>query len=121
MVEGDGTGGPGLTHVFNNTSDSPCSFRSLRGSSTGVYQNNHLIGFSGFSGSGGFANMTTNTDNGNEVLQTESAANAQGYVNGNDYAPTLISNATVGGGANLTFLCNGMDNYLAWAACQLGI
>ena len=121
MVEGDGTGGPGLTQVFNNTSDSPCSFRSLRGSSTGVYQNNHLIGFSGFSGAGGFANMTTNTDNGNEVLQAESAANAQGYVNGNNYAPTLISNATVGTGGNLTSICYGMDNTVAWAACQSGI
>jgi len=121
MVEGDGTGGPGPTQVFNNTSDGPCIIRSLRGSSAGVYQNNHLIGFSGFSGNGGFANMTTNTDHGNEVSQTESAANAQGYVNGNNYAPTLISNATVGAGANLTSICNGMDNAVAMAACKLGI
>jgi hypothetical protein len=121
MVEGDAAGGAGLTQVFNNTNDSPCIIRSLRGSSTGVYQNNHLIGFLGFSGEGGFAGMTTNTNNGNEILQSESAANAQGYVRGNDYAPTLGNNATVGKGANLTSLCNGMDNNVAMSACKLGI
>jgi hypothetical protein len=35
-----------------------------------------------------------------DVFQTLAAANAQGYTSANDYQPTVISNATVGAGAN---------------------
>ena len=119
MIEGDGAGGPGSIIFFNNTSDSSCTMRPLRGSSqAGIFQNNHFIAFpsaaiSAFSG-------LINTDNGNEIFQSQSASKAQGYVPDNNYAPTSGSGATVGAGANLVSICNAMDNPMASAACKHG-
>ncbi len=127
MIEGGGpgngatTGPPGPVEFFNNTSVSPCEIRSLRGSSTGVFQNNHFIGYSSSGAIGDFSFTTTSTDNGNEIWQTQIAANGQGYTQSNNYAPVLGTNATVEKGANLTPLCTSMDNRVAMAACQLGI
>lgn len=119
MVEGDGTGGPGSILAFNNTTDSQCSMRPLRGSTqAGIFQNNHFISFSP-STLGTFSSLI-NTDNGNEVFQTEAVANAQGYTSSNNYAPTSSGGATVGAGVNLSSLCASMDNSIAAAACQSG-
>ncbi len=119
MGEGDGSGGAGSFYFFNNTSDNPCSFSQERGSGSIVAQNNHFIGLSPTTLSH-FTNMNTQTDNGNEVWQTESGANGQGYTSSNDYAPTSGNGATVGAGANLVSLCASMDNPVAVAACQKG-
>jgi hypothetical protein len=116
MVEGDGTGGPGSTFVFNNTTDSPCTIRPLRGIPAGTFQNNHFIGLSPAILS--TFSILTNTDNGNEIFQTEAVANTQGYTSSNNYAPTSSSAATVGTGANLSSLCASMDNSVAAAACE---
>jgi hypothetical protein len=76
-----------------------------------ILENNHLIGgytcpvsassnlFSGTTGG-------TITDNGNEVCQSESAANAQGYTSSNNYQPTSASGATVQAGNNLSSSCS---------------
>ncbi|MGA9041493.1 MAG: hypothetical protein WB421_13230 [Terriglobales bacterium] len=118
MGEGDGSGGPGSFYLFNNTTDNPCFFVEERGSGAAIFQNNHFIGYSPQAVSA-FSNMT-GTDKGNEVWQSESTANSQGYVPSNNYAPTASSNATVGAGANLTSLCTSMDNSIAVAACENG-
>jgi hypothetical protein len=117
MIEGDGgNGGPGNTQFFNNTQDFQCMMRSLRGSSTGIYQNNHFVGYSPSGAIGNFSSMTVATDNGNEIWQTTGAACGSVATN---YAPTSNSCATVGAGANLTStLCAGMDNATASAACK---
>jgi hypothetical protein len=118
MGEGDGSGGAGSFYFFNNTTDNACGFSEQRGSGAVIFQNNHFIGYSPTAVSA-FSNMT-GTDKGNEVWQSESTANSQGYVSSNNYAPTASSNATVGAGANLTSLCTSMDNSIAVAACENG-
>jgi hypothetical protein len=72
------------------------------------FQNNHLIGpyssFSSFYILGGNTNLTV-TDNGNEIIQTESAANGQGYTPSNNYQPTSASGSTYHAGGNLGANC----------------
>lgn len=48
----------------------------------------------------------------NNKTQSEAQANAQGYVPGNNYAPTTPTGITVGAGQNLTNLCTGNDTAL---------
>lgn len=121
MLEGDSN--PGTTYFFNNTTDNPCVLRNPgRGSNTAIFQNNHFIGSSPSGSIGDFlGGGVTGNDSGNEIWQSESAANAQGYTQSNNYAPTSASGATVGQGANLTSICSAMDNAAAAAACEAGI
>ena len=115
MIEGDGgNGGPGHTQFFNNTTINPCQMRGSRGNSTGLYQNNHFVGFAPSGSISNFSSQSTATDNGNEVWQTAGAACG---TSGTNYAPTSGGCATVGAGANLSSLCSGMDNAIAAAAC----
>lgn len=115
MIEGDGgNGGPGQTQFFNNTTVKPCLLRGDRGNSTGLYQNNHFVGFSPSGSISNFSSQSTATDNGNEVWQTAGAACG---TSGTNYAPTSGGCATVGAGANLSSLCSGMDNATAANAC----
>ena len=102
-------------YVYNNTFDFPCTFRFDQANGpapafngTAYFENNHLIGYANL---GALRLCDTGatctfTDRGSEIVQTESTANGQGYVTGNNYAPTLITNATVGAGANLTSSCS---------------
>ncbi len=103
-------------YIYNNTDDSSCQFIfDVQNSplqpwnGTAHFENNHFIGFSGTLSSV-YLCKTSGTcqisDGGNEVFQTLSAANAQGYTQGNNYAPTAGSNATVGAGANATTSCS---------------
>jgi hypothetical protein len=121
MIEGDQT--PGRTYFFNNTTNSPCLARGLRGSSSASFQNNHMIGYSGVTVA---TSLVTDgslalTDSGNEIYQSESTADGQGYMASNDDAPTSESGATIHAGANLSSLCGGMDNSEAASACASGI
>ena len=118
MVEGDGTPGPGSTYFFNNTGDSTCRMRSLRGSSAGIYQNNHFVGFSPAT-LATFSSMSTVTDSGDELFQTSGVASGQGYTSGNNYAPTS-GGSTIGAGASTSSICSGMDSSVAQAACANG-
>ena len=116
-------------YIYNNTFDSPCSFRTLDQTEVGAaqsvhpsrfFQNNHYIGYSGgitstYGGTG------TVNDQGSEIFQSESTANGQGYTTSNNYAPASTSGATVGTGSNLTSFCNGLTNATAASACKNGI
>jgi hypothetical protein len=67
---------------------------------TAYFQNNHLIGYGALSGlyvchSGASCSFK---DNGNELLQTETVANNQGYTPNNNYSP-IAGGATIGAGA----------------------
>jgi len=119
MVDGQGTSGTPINYYFyNNTTDYPCRVRFVGVHSgqefngTGYFENNHIIGYSPaalsslYSVDSGAAGTTTIVDNGSEVFQSESAANGQGYVSGNNYSPTSLSGATVGAGVNLTTSCS---------------
>jgi hypothetical protein len=112
-------------YYFNNTLDFPCSVTgaSSGGSTVNNFQNNHLIGYSAQNLSSLLSSSgTTVNDNANEVYQSESAANGQGYVPSNAYAPTNKSGATVGAGANLSSgLCSNVSNPIAASACQSGV
>lgn len=110
------TGLPATTAwIYNNTFDSPCNVRFLNNGSdpkwngTANWNNNHLIGYSPQILSSVYTQdvgtTLTTTDHGNEIFQSEATANAQGYTQANAYAPTLVSNATVGAGANNTSSC----------------
>jgi hypothetical protein len=77
---------------------------------TVTFENNHLISYSS-AGLSSFYNCTTPstctiTDNGNEVFQTEAAANGQGYTTSNSYAPTSTGGATYQAGANTSSSCS---------------
>jgi len=82
-------------------------------SGTVYFENNHFISYDVVNPSPTIANAATHcsvgsctfTDLGGNLFQTESAANAQGYVPGNNYAPTSGSNATVGHGTSLSSSC----------------
>jgi hypothetical protein len=84
-------------------------------SGTMFFQNDHFIGYDANHASPTVANAVTFcstlatctfTDNGHELFQTEAVANGQGYVSGNNFAPTLVSNSTVGAGVNLSGQCS---------------
>ena len=108
--------GSTTAYIYNNTDDYSCQFKFEVANSpltawngTGNFENNHFINFSPASlpsvwicNTGG---TCTINDNGHEIYQTFAVANAQGYTTGNAYAPTLITNSTVGAGANLTSSC----------------
>jgi hypothetical protein len=116
----ENTGGSGLRTwvIFNNTFDNPCSFSQKNITLTQDFQNNHLIGYSGGTLSS-LANPTT-VDIGNELFQSEAAANGQGYTTSNFYAPTS-GGSTIGAGANLTSsICNTLPYSPAATACQSG-
>jgi len=55
-----------------------------------------------------FGGMVTNPSTNNIVGQTVGTATTQGYVSGNNYAPTGATSATVGAGVNLTAQCSGI-------------
>ena len=102
-------------YFYNNTVDSsslvdfaPSNAPLLPFSGNGIFQNNHFIGISSLGGAytnSGAASLKV-SDNGNEVYQTVSAANGQGYTASNNYAPTGSGGATVGTGANLSGNCS---------------
>jgi|HubBroStandDraft_1064217.scaffolds.fasta_scaffold00277_17 hypothetical protein len=111
--------------IYNNTfGDATCLLQLAPNNSplnyfTGTvnWENNHFIGGAASTlgnwyqidtnGSNGCQAVCTITDNGNELYQTETAANAQGYKTTNNYAPTLNTNSTVGAGAtNSTTVCS---------------
>jgi hypothetical protein len=106
--------GSQTAYIYNNTVDGPncnATFSSTNSpnmawNGTAYFQNNHLIGFTNLAGfyhidSGAAATIK---DNGNELFQTESVANAQGYVTGNNYAPAA-GGATIGAGASASSQC----------------
>jgi hypothetical protein len=114
-----GSGDTATTFYFyNNTIDTStgCVMRISGGTGgaqdpfygTMYFQNDHLIGvpgsvLSGFYNSGSTAHSIV--DNGHEILQSESAANGQGYSASDSYAPTSSTGATVGAGADLAGSC----------------
>jgi hypothetical protein len=118
LPENTGSSGPRTFYMFNNTFDSPCSSSQKNIELTQYFQNNHLIGYSPAALS--TLAQPTMIDNGNEIFQAESAANAQGYTTSNNYAPTSSSGVTVGQGTNLASLCSSMNYSPAAAACMNG-
>jgi hypothetical protein len=121
------SGTPGPIIDFNNTNVSQCTMESGHGgANTATHQNNHLINYSPATIAKFSSTGMTNTDNGNEKFATTAVANSQGYTVGGNWAPTsatcngISSNCTVGTGANLTSICNSMDNATAKAACGAG-
>jgi len=102
----------GSYYIVNNTFDSPC----LIGTSgnpqpqlahgTIYFENNHFIGFSGTPWQNNNGAPVTFQDNGDEVNQTESVANGQGYTSSNNYRPTSTSAATYHAGTNLSSSCS---------------
>jgi hypothetical protein len=117
-VGNSGGSAASTVYFYNNTIIAGCriNFYGQNGNNTTKwvggtvnFANNHFIGYSTAALSslyifGPNASGTIN-DLGNEVYQTTAAANGQGYVPGNSYAPTLVNNSTVGGGGNLSASC----------------
>lgn len=107
-----------LTNVYfyNNTFDGTCAISAYGGNgntprwasgSTVTFQNNHVLDRSTISGlfscqSGSSCKVT---DNGGEVFQATTAANAQGYTLANNFQPTSTGGATVGQGNDVQASC----------------
>jgi hypothetical protein len=100
-------------HAWNNTifagSGGVCMRTISRGNGNfGVLdiQNNHCISGSGILTNSQTGNTFTNVDN---LLMSLATATSQGYTSAQTfaYSPTLVGNATVGVGANLTSLASG--------------
>ncbi|MGA9882410.1 MAG: hypothetical protein WBQ34_01695 [Candidatus Acidiferrales bacterium] len=115
MIQNDNQSQTRSMYFTNNTVDNTtnvCAIRAQPNSGQGwngtvYFQNNHLIGITSLSAmeSCSSGSTCTWTDNGNEVFQTESAANNQGYTSGNDYQPTSASGATYHQGGDLSLQC----------------
>lgn len=103
-------------YIYNNTfvgDTASCDFNFFAGNGstpgwagTAYFENNHIIDSHTSLSSLVNCGSSCFTDNGGEVLQTVSAANAQGYSATNNYAPTASTDATIGKGTNLTSQCS---------------
>ncbi|HME34275.1 MAG TPA: hypothetical protein VKF84_03480 [Candidatus Sulfotelmatobacter sp.] len=123
-------------YIYNNTFDSQadvqgnnnggCQVSIGTGTNTSTpntgnflyFQNNHFVNYSSLSSVYAFEGASpsdiTIADNGSEIFQSESAANAQGYTASNAYAPTTGTGATVGAGTNLAGSCSAFSYDLAF-------
>lgn len=99
-----GTTGGGCNVTFSNTNSPNAAWNG-----TANFENNHFIDFSPVLLSSVYhinaGASSTIHDLGNEIFQTETVANSQGYTTTNDYAPTLLTNSTVFAGSNLSASC----------------
>jgi hypothetical protein len=98
----DATGGGCQLQFFNTSSP------TFAWNGTAYFENNHLIGYGTLPAlytcrSGAACSFK---DNGNELFQTEAVANGQGYVQGNDYAPTSGGSTIRAGAVNSTTTCS---------------
>jgi hypothetical protein len=131
LMCGGGSGSNVVTaYFYNNTAQdiklgvcTPSSDGGGWSSGSSIhFGNNQVMDFtsvtSGFFNCNGQSCATT--DNGGEVYQTTSAANAQGYTYANDWAPTSSSSATVGAGNNYSAFCSSLPNSEAASACSAG-
>ena len=109
----------GTDYIFNNTLDGPstaCMEVVNRGSGEDVYgtvyeENNHCVGSMNSIDSGASITNLTSTDN---LVQTPTAATADGYTTSNLFAPTSSSSPTVGAGTNLSSYCSGDEQWLCY-------
>ena len=117
-------------YIYNNTFQANKAQAGPSNSSTPgwgsgssvTFANNHIMDFTSTSGffSCGSGDTCSMSDKGGEVFQTTAAANAQGYVLANDYAPTSASGATVNAGINAAAFCASVPDAAAAASCPLG-
>lgn len=134
LLSPPGASGSSVVHatIFNNTFQASAGGAGPSNSatpgwasgSTALLENNHIMDFTTlgpFFSCTGSGNTCTLTNGGGQVFQTTAAANSQGYVIANNYAPTAISNATVGHGSNASSLCNSVPNAIAVTACFAGM
>ena len=118
MVSNKSTGIPdcGAAYVWNNTLQYDVASSLIRfmcGGSDGTtavldFRNNHFITQASAANVIDFdCNNYVTLLNSNNPLQTNSVANAQGYMPTNWYQPTASGDATVGAGVNLSSQCSG--------------
>ena len=102
-------------YITNNTFDNNNIRTSQNGNGTLfqgtiTFENNHVIASGATSIAGWVPAQAGVTFNdpvpASEIFQTESVANGQGYVTGNDYQPTSTSGATYHAGSNLSTSCS---------------
>jgi hypothetical protein len=111
----DANSGAQTYYFFNNTIEYACTARSVTSGTTNmVLQNNHFIGspqnLSWFT-------SLPNSDNGNEIFQSEATANGQGYLGSNNYEPTSAGDATVGTGSSAASICSAIADLVVASAC----
>jgi hypothetical protein len=111
---------------FNNTTDYPCG-EVEPSVNTITITNQHYIGYQSATCTGtcgtalalAVSGGSSTTNNGTHLFQPEATANGQGYVAGNNYAPT-VGGSTIGAGTDLTSFCNTISDPVASAACKSG-
>lgn len=121
LMENTGGSGTLTFYFYNNTTDYPCTMNPKNITATPYFQNDHFIGFGTTAAAAiaAFNSVGTPVDNGNEIAQSEAAANAQGYTTSNNYAPTS-GGATIAAGFDNASFCSGIPNAEAAAACVEG-
>jgi len=106
--------GTAISHIYNNTFESPCNLRFNAANSTTpswsgpvYFANNHFVGFSNLTDATGCyaAAGCYVHDKGSNIFQSRAKANAEGYTSTNNYAPTSANGATIGSGLNLLVMC----------------
>jgi len=122
-----GTGSCGKVYVYNNTLQSNLASKSIpiivAGSRGGnpninslVIQNNHFIGTTATemayicAGPLGCDTITNFANDANNLAMTNAIATTQGYTQSNAYAPTALSDSTVGAGVVNPSPCTGCTN-----------
>jgi hypothetical protein len=132
MLSPSGGSGSGVVtaYLYNNTfqankvqaGPANSSTPAWASGSSITFGNNHIMDFTSI---GGFftcssGNSCGTTDKGGEVFQTTAAANNQGYVLANDYAPASSTSATVNAGENDALFCSSIPDIAAALACASG-
>jgi hypothetical protein len=113
---------PITSYVYNNTFDYQANVQGNNNGGCHIggganntlnLQNNHFVNYNATNCSGScsgyisaIASASTVNDLGNEVWQSESTANSQGYTASNDYQPTSTSGSTYHNGANSSSKCS---------------
>jgi hypothetical protein len=122
LLEEAGFSSGSRTYQFwNNTTVSSCQMSQKNITATTNFTNNHFVGMGTPGTISNFSTISTNNEVAGDIFQSTATATSQGYVAGNNYAPTSMSNATVGAGSNLTSTCSGLSNSIAAAACKKSI
>jgi hypothetical protein len=103
---GNGAASAITAYIYNNTFDYQVNAQGGTNGGCKVaagapvtvnFQNNHFINYPSNSISAVWNGTGTGNDNGNEVWQSESAANAEGYAESNGYAPPAACSSSACG------------------------
>jgi hypothetical protein len=107
---------------FNNTVEcgpdsNPAAICAGGVRQSATMDNNHLVGPSSTGNGNTYTLAGGSLSENDDLAETKTLANSQGYTVTNGFAPTSPTNPTVGTGLNLATTCNAIPNSAARSAC----